>query len=196
MNDLQHLHDFLFSSSLQICILITYLVGTVMIPSKAFWTRVSRFEVETFPIKGFNGWTVFIELQENKFTYLRFYRWNFFASQECCETKRKYTYGEINRKSKTLAKALRKLMKLNDGDVVAVILTNIPEYPVADLGILRANLIITTFSPIFTSGKIDFLINQKYPFFCFRWNIQTTHRFRCQTSDNPTGYLRKSYRGY
>ncbi|XP_044749445.1 4-coumarate--CoA ligase 3-like [Coccinella septempunctata] len=77
-----------------------------------------------------------------------------FTAIECSETKRKYTYGEINRKSINLAKAFRKIFKLNDGDVVAVILSNIPEYPIASLGILRANLVITTVSPAFTSDEI------------------------------------------
>lgn len=78
-----------------------------------------------------------------------------FTATECCETKREYTYGEINKKSKTLARATQKFLGLNDGDVVAVILSNIPEYPIANLAILRANLLITTVSPMFTSDEIS-----------------------------------------
>ncbi|KAK9876546.1 hypothetical protein WA026_013920 [Henosepilachna vigintioctopunctata] len=78
-----------------------------------------------------------------------------FTAAECSVTKRKYTYGEIRSRSSNLAKAFRKIFKLQNGDVVAIILKNIPEYPIADLGVLKANLISTTVSPIFTADEIS-----------------------------------------
>ncbi|KAK9876547.1 hypothetical protein WA026_013921 [Henosepilachna vigintioctopunctata] len=77
-----------------------------------------------------------------------------FTAVECSVTKRKYTYGEIRSKSTNLAKAFRKIFKLENGDVVAIILKNIPEYPIADIGIMKANLISSTVSPVFTSDEI------------------------------------------
>lgn len=47
---------------------------------------------------------------------------------------------------------------MKDGDVIAMVLTNIPEFPIANLGIMKANLIVTSVSPIFTPGSISFLL--------------------------------------
>lgn len=52
-----------------------------------------------------------------------------------------------------LGAALRKRLKLNKGDVVTVLLPNVPEFSVAALGILQGGLICTTVNPIYTPGK-------------------------------------------
>ncbi|KAK9876545.1 hypothetical protein WA026_013919 [Henosepilachna vigintioctopunctata] len=74
---------------------------------------------------------------------------------ECSETKRKYTYGELRNNSTNLAKSLVKILKLHDGDVVAIVLSNIPEFPIANLGVQKANLISTTISTVFTPDEIS-----------------------------------------
>lgn len=49
-------------------------------------------------------------------------------------------------------------MKLKNGDVIAVVLRNVPEYPIVNLGIMKANLIVTPVSPAFTAGKMKSLL--------------------------------------
>lgn len=73
--------------------------------------------------------------------------------KECAETGRKYTYSELRKKSNNFGKSLRKKLKLEEGDVVAVLLPNVPEYAIVILGILQAGLIITTLNPVYTAGK-------------------------------------------
>ncbi|XP_044761907.1 4-coumarate--CoA ligase 3-like [Coccinella septempunctata] len=78
-----------------------------------------------------------------------------YVAIECAETKRKYTFGQLRDKSTSFSKSLRKLLKLEDGDVVAVVLRNIPEYPIINLGIMKGNLIVTPVSPAFTPEEIS-----------------------------------------
>ncbi|XP_966892.2 probable 4-coumarate--CoA ligase 1 [Tribolium castaneum] len=76
------------------------------------------------------------------------------TASECGITGRKYTYRDILKKSKNLAKALRKKLNLNEGDVVALLLPNVPEFPIAALGVLHAGLVVTTLNPVYTSEEI------------------------------------------
>lgn len=43
-------------------------------------------------------------------------------------------------------------MELKEGDVVAIILPNLPESPISFLGVLEAGLVVTTVNPIYTVG--------------------------------------------
>lgn len=47
------------------------------------------------------------------------------------------------------------------GDVIAICLSNIPEFPIATLGAIEAGLIVTTMNPIYTVGMS--IYNQKPP---------------------------------
>ncbi|KAF2889027.1 hypothetical protein ILUMI_17146 [Ignelater luminosus] len=69
---------------------------------------------------------------------------------ECVATGKKFTYEELRTKSKNLNRALRKKLKLQKGDVVAVLLPNVPEYPICILGPLQASLTVTTINPLYT----------------------------------------------
>ncbi|XP_045464558.1 4-coumarate--CoA ligase 3-like [Harmonia axyridis] len=91
------------------------------------------------------------------FSLRPYYKYNFkhIIFQECAETKKKYTFGQLRDKSTTLGKSLRKRLKLKDGDVVAIILRNIPEFPIINLGIMKANLIVSPVSSAFTSEEIS-----------------------------------------
>lgn len=71
----------------------------------------------------------------------------------CAETGRKYHYSELYRKSIALANFLHKYPKLNQNDAVAVILPNVPEYPIITIGGIQAGLKITPINPMFTSGR-------------------------------------------
>lgn len=76
-----------------------------------------------------------------------------FNFQKCAATKRRYSYKEIEKKSRNLGASLRKKLKLNKGDVVSVLFPNVPEFPIAALGALRGGLICTTVNPIYTPGN-------------------------------------------
>lgn len=86
----------------------------------------------------------------------------------CLETKRSYTFYDVYKRSKSVARFLRNRLGLQLGDTVAVALPNIPEFAIAVLGSLEAGLKITTINPLYTSGKIteqQILINPKPSFF-------------------------------
>lgn len=85
--------------------------------------------------------------------YLYYYALEFVFLKECGLTGRKYTYEELRRKSTNLNKALRKKLNLQKRDVVAILLPNIPEYPICLLGSIEAGLTVTTINPAYTSGK-------------------------------------------
>lgn len=63
------------------------------------------------------------------------------------------TFEQLRLKSKNLNKALRRKLKLQDRNVIAVLLPNIPEYPICILGALEAGLIVTPINHLYTAGK-------------------------------------------
>lgn len=74
---------------------------------------------------------------------------------ECNATGKKFTFEEILVKSRNLNSALRKKLKLTPGNIVAILLPNIPEYAICVLGSLLANLTVTTINPIYTPDEIS-----------------------------------------
>nr|XP_022913349.1 4-coumarate--CoA ligase 2-like [Onthophagus taurus] len=78
---------------------------------------------------------------------------------QCSFTERKYTYDNLLMKSSNLSKSLRKKLNLQKGDVVAILLPNIPEFPICILGPLLAGLKITTINPSYTSEEIKRQLN-------------------------------------
>lgn len=56
--------------------------------------------------------------------------------------------------SLNFAAALRTKLKLKDGDKVAVILPNLPEYPCALLGVLQAGCIASMMNHAYTACKL------------------------------------------
>ncbi|KAF5302847.1 hypothetical protein FQA39_LY02027 [Lamprigera yunnana] len=73
---------------------------------------------------------------------------------ESVETGKKYTFEEVRRKSINLNRGLRKKVKLERNDVVAIILPNLPEYAICLLGSLLGNFRITTVNPLATADEI------------------------------------------
>ncbi|KAL2714899.1 putative 4-coumarate--CoA ligase 1 isoform X1 [Vespula squamosa] len=71
---------------------------------------------------------------------------------ECGITGRKYTYGQARDAANYVARSLRNL-KFVEGDVIALIAPNLPEWALAFLGILEAGLVVTTINPYYTVGK-------------------------------------------
>lgn len=74
--------------------------------------------------------------------------------QVCAVTGRGYTYEDAFKLSNTFAANLRTKFKIRDGDIVAVMLPNIPDYPLVALGILEAGGTITSINPIYTARKL------------------------------------------
>lgn len=72
---------------------------------------------------------------------------------ECAVTGRKYTYSEARDATNYIARSLIN-MGLRKGDVVALITPNYPEAFLGAIGILEADLIITTVNPAYTSNEI------------------------------------------
>lgn len=73
--------------------------------------------------------------------------------QECTISGKYYTYAELRSKSRNLSRFLRKKLKLQHGDVVAIVLANRPECAVAALGILEGGMTVTSVNPLYTTGK-------------------------------------------
>ncbi|KAJ0175985.1 hypothetical protein K1T71_008159 [Dendrolimus kikuchii] len=73
----------------------------------------------------------------------------------CAHTGRSYTYEQAFRRSNTFAANLRKKLNIRNGDVVAVMLPNLPEYPIVTLGILEAGAVMTSINPAYTAHEVQ-----------------------------------------
>ncbi|XP_072930482.1 uncharacterized protein [Epargyreus clarus] len=73
----------------------------------------------------------------------------------CANTGRSYTYERGYMLSKTFAANLRKKFKIRDGDTVAVMLPNVPEFPMVAMGILEAGGVVSTINPIYTAHEVQ-----------------------------------------
>lgn len=82
-------------------------------------------------------------------------KWGHLIATECPTTGRKYTYDEIQQGSRNLGGALRKKLGLHRNDVVGLLLPNIPEMPIAALGVLHGGLTATTLNPVYTADEIS-----------------------------------------
>jgi acyl-CoA synthetase (AMP-forming)/AMP-acid ligase II len=71
----------------------------------------------------------------------------------CALTGRKYTYAESRAIARRFAASLRKA-GFKHGDVLAVVLPNVPEYPLVLFGALEAGMVVTTVNPSFTPGML------------------------------------------
>ncbi|XP_015127346.1 4-coumarate--CoA ligase 1 [Diachasma alloeum] len=80
-------------------------------------------------------------------------KWPTRIALECSVTGRKYTYAEARDSANYVARSLRN-MGLRHGDVVALILPNLPETPIALLGAVESGLIVTSVNPIYTPDEI------------------------------------------
>lgn len=71
----------------------------------------------------------------------------------CFETNRSYTYGQLYQRSLSVTRFLRDSLRLKSRETVAIVLPNVPEYPIVLLGSIQAGLRVTTCNPNYTSGK-------------------------------------------
>ncbi|XP_004928344.1 uncharacterized protein LOC101747041 [Bombyx mori] len=82
-------------------------------------------------------------------------RWPERTMAVCATTGRGYTYEQGFKLSNTFAANLRRKFQVRDGDVVAVMLPNIPDFPLVTMGILEAGGIITSINPIYTAHEVQ-----------------------------------------
>ncbi|CAH2041097.1 unnamed protein product, partial [Iphiclides podalirius] len=64
--------------------------------------------------------------------------------------------------SQVLGAVLRKKFRIENGDVVAIMLPNLPEYPTAIFGILNAGGLVTTLNPNYTPYEVQRQINMSH----------------------------------
>ena len=64
------------------------------------------------------------------------------------------SFNDVNRLSDDLASYLRHGLGLNKGDRVAIMLPNLLQYPVAILGVLRADLVAVLINPMYTAREL------------------------------------------
>lgn len=76
-----------------------------------------------------------------------------FFFQECAESKKNYTYQQLQKNMAVFATSLRKKLGLNPGDVVAAMLPNCPQFPVVAFGALQAGCVVTPINPIYKERK-------------------------------------------
>ena len=67
------------------------------------------------------------------------------------------TYAELNDYSQQFAAYLQQ--HFNSGDVIAIMMPNVLQYPIAVLGILRAGMIATNINPLYTPRELKHQLN-------------------------------------
>lgn len=77
--------------------------------------------------------------------------------QKCGLTGRAYTFADIQKLSYRFANSLRKA-GFTKGDIIAVVMPNCPEYAIAVLGALEAELSLTFLNHGYTDGNYIFYI--------------------------------------
>jgi len=65
------------------------------------------------------------------------------------------TYAELDQKSRYFAAYLQKVLGLQKGDPVAIMMPNCLQYPVALFGILRAGLTVVNVNPLYTARELE-----------------------------------------
>ncbi|CAH2041117.1 unnamed protein product, partial [Iphiclides podalirius] len=89
-------------------------------------------------------------------------KWPTKTATVCGITGRQYTYEQIYRQSQVLGAVLRKKFRIENGDAVAIMLPNLPEYPTAIFGILNAGGLVTTLNPNYTAYEVQRQINMSH----------------------------------
>jgi len=105
--------------------------------------KSSPFEPITIPSISFD-----------KYVWRDYQRWENNVATVCVVSGRQYTYSQLRDSSAAFAVRLQTKFKLGKGDVLAVCLPNVPEYPGVVLGAMEAGLTTTTVNPIYTAEEI------------------------------------------
>ncbi|HMY39365.1 MAG TPA: AMP-binding protein, partial [Marinagarivorans sp.] len=67
----------------------------------------------------------------------------------------RHTYRDIDRLARQFAVYLQRHLGLVPGDVIALQLPNITQYPVAVYGAIRAGLVIVNINPLYTPHELE-----------------------------------------
>ncbi|XP_012274155.1 4-coumarate--CoA ligase 1 [Orussus abietinus] len=94
------------------------------------------------------------EMPVHEYTWRNYTQYENKIAMECGATGRKYTYAQSRDYSNYVARSLLN-MGLKRGDVIAIILPNMPEHGISFLGALEAGLVVTTVNPFYTVGEIS-----------------------------------------
>lgn len=98
------------------------------------------------------GQTVMQHMTVDEYIWKNLDQWHSKIAIICGITGRKYSYGKLRDHCAALAYRLREDFNLSPGDVVAISMTNVPEYAIVVLGAMEAGLTITTINPSYSSG--------------------------------------------
>lgn len=82
-------------------------------------------------------------------------KWPEKTALECGVTGKKYTYSQLKTLSKNIALGLLN-SGLKPGQMITVILPNMPEFIIAVLGALQAGLIVSTVNPLYSADEIRY----------------------------------------
>jgi 4-coumarate--CoA ligase len=77
----------------------------------------------------------------------------FIYFQECGITGRKYTYDKVRMLTRRFGSALVR-MGFKKGEVLGLVLPNLPEFPITMLGAAGIGMPVTTVNPIYTAEEI------------------------------------------
>ncbi|KAF5286034.1 hypothetical protein FQR65_LT12969 [Abscondita terminalis] len=81
-------------------------------------------------------------------------KWDDVPVSMCATSGRNYTYGLARHAINKLAQALLSQCKLKPGDVVALVLPNLPESVIISHGVLSAGLILTFANPLYKEDEL------------------------------------------
>lgn len=118
------------------------------------------------------------ELTVDQYVFKNLVKWQNHVAIVCGTTGRKYTYAKLRDHCAALAIRLRRDLKLEKNDIVAICLPNVPEYPIAWLGSSEASLITTTVNPMYNSEEISrqFISSQPKAVFCLINNVDVVKK--------------------
>ena len=66
------------------------------------------------------------------------------------------TYGELDRLSRDFAAYLQSVLKLAQGERIAIMLPNVLQYPVVMMGALRGGYTVVNFNPLYTGHELEY----------------------------------------
>lgn len=89
----------------------------------------------------------------DQFVWRDLARWQQRTAIVCGDTGRQLTYAQLRDHCAATAVRLQRQLALRRDDVVAVCLPNCPDFAIACLGALEAELVVTTVNPIYTAGE-------------------------------------------
>ncbi|XP_011183129.1 uncharacterized protein LOC105212683 [Zeugodacus cucurbitae] len=95
-----------------------------------------------------------VNLTVDKYVWRDFKKFEKDTATVCIVSGRQYTYAQLRDNSAAFAVRLQTKFKLGCGDIIAICLPNLPEYPIATLGAIEAGLTVTTVNPIYTAEEI------------------------------------------